>query len=334
MPPPKDRAVAAWLFVLTFLVLAMVGVGGFTRLSHAGLSIVEWNPVMGALPPLTDAAWAQAFAAYRASPEGATINAGLSLEGFQTIFFIEWAHRLLGRGLGVVFALPWLWFLWRKRVTGRQALELAVWFGLGGLQGALGWFMVKSGLVDLPRVSHYRLTAHLLMALFVACGLFWQGLRWWSERPAARGVAWPSRVLLGLVTITITWGGFMAGLKAGLVSDTFPLMYGQWVPTLAWLDTLGWLNPLENPVAVHFLHRVLAVTTLGFTVFTLEQSRRGTRAAFRAALATLGFAALQVLLGLATLWLHVPMVLAVLHQVNGALLLLSTVALWFATPTR
>lgn len=332
--PTPHRAVALWLLFVTVLVVAMVGVGGFTRLSHAGLSIVEWNPVVGALPPLSQAAWSDAFAAYRDSPEGRLVNAGLDLEGFKTIFFIEWAHRLLGRFIGFAFALPWLYFLVRRVIDRRHGARLLFWFALGGLQGALGWFMVKSGLVDLPRVSPFRLTAHLLLALFVASGLWWMTLRWWRVRPASQAHApvWPSRLLLALVLVTVTWGGLMAGHKAGHLSDTFPLMFGQLVPPGFWADMFGWTNPVENPMAVHFLHRWLAVTTLAVAVVAVVLARRDGPFAFRAAALTLAFAALQVLLGLFTIWLHVPTLVAVLHQMNGVLLTLAAVAQVYATP--
>jgi cytochrome c oxidase assembly protein subunit 15 len=332
--PRTNRAVALWLFAVTLLVIAMVGLGGFTRLSHAGLSIVEWNPVMGALPPLGAQAWNEAFAAYAASPEGRLVNSSLDLEGFKTIFFIEWAHRLLGRLIGVAFALPWLFFLWRRRITGRQAVGLLSWFGLGGLQGALGWCMVQSGLVDIPHVSPFRLTAHLLLALLVASGLWWQTLRWSAPRPAPRGPNWPARVLLTLAVATVAWGGLMAGHKAGIVSDTFPLMFGQWVPPAFWADTFGWANPFLNPVAVHFLHRVLGVTTFVFSAVAVVRYRRGSLFAFRAALATFSLAMVQVLLGLVTIWLHVPMAIAVAHQVTGVLVALAAVALVYGASAR
>lgn len=329
------RQVAVWLFVCTALVIAMVGVGGYTRLMRAGLSIVEWKPVTGALPPLTDAAWTEAYAAYRASPEGQLVNTAMDVEGFKTIFFIEWFHRLLGRLIGVVFLVPWAFFMFRKVVTRREALGLLGWFAAGGLQGALGWFMVKSGLVDVPHVSHLRLTAHLVFALFVASGLWWTALSYWTPRPAPRAdvPAWAPRVLLGLVLVTIVWGGFMAGLHAGLVSDTFPLMFGTLVPANAWDSTLGWTNPFQNVVAVHFVHRWLAVLTVSLAVWAWNGARRTGPLASQAGWAVLGFALLQLTLGLATIWLHVPIWLAGWHQVNGALLLLAVTALVFATPS-
>ncbi len=329
------RAVALWLFACTALVIAMVGVGGYTRLMRAGLSIVEWKPVTGALPPMTDAAWSEAFAAYQASPEGKLINATIDLEGFKSIFFIEWFHRLLGRFIGVFFFLPWAFFMWRKIVTPKEARVLLGWFAAGGFQGALGWFMVKSGLVDVPHVSHLRLTLHLVFALFVAMGLLWTALSYWTPRPVAPQSmpTWPSRLLLGLVLVTVVWGGFMAGLHAGLVSDTFPLMFGALVPANAWEATFGWTNPFQNVVTVHFLHRWLAVATVGVAVWAWHVSRRMGPLAARAGWAVLAFALLQLSLGLATIWLHVPVWLAGWHQVNGACLLLSATALVFASPS-
>lgn len=329
-----DPWVAGWLLTLTVLVLGMVGLGGYTRLERAGLSIVEWAPVSGILPPLDEAAWRAAHAAYAASPEGRFVNAGMDLAAFKRIFLIEWFHRLYGRSLGLAFALPWLFFLVRRRLTGAQAAGLLAWFALGGLQGLMGWLMVKSGLVDAPHVSPYRLTAHLLLGLALAAGLFWSALRWWRPRPVARHRSWAPRALAALCVSTIFWGGLMAGHRAGIVSDTFPLMHGRWLPEGLWSATLGLANAVANPVAVHFIHRTLGVTTLVFAGVCVVLARRGSRLGFEAALATFAAVMAQVLLGLMTIWLHVPTGFAVAHQLVGFVVTLGALAQVYAAPRR
>jgi cytochrome c oxidase assembly protein subunit 15 len=330
----QQRLVAGWLLTSTVLVLAMVAVGGITRLTRSGLSIVEWHPVKGALLPSGEAGWNEAFEAYRASPEGRLVNPNLDLEGFKSIFLVEWFHRLLGRFVGLFFIVPWLVFAWRRWFTKGQALRYLGWFAAGGAQGALGWFMVKSGLVDAPHVSPYRLTAHLSMALAVMSGLLVETLlvAWpRAALPAAKAPRWLTVAFLVSLAVTLAWGGFMAGHKAGWLSDTWPLMHGAFFPSGAWGEA-GLVGLLSNPFLVHFTHRTLGVLLATFAVALFVTTRRGERPERLAGALVFGLAVLQATLGIATVLLHVPLWLAVVHQVNGALLLAATVGLLYAQP--
>lgn len=329
---PRTRPVFRWLVLCAALVVAMVAVGGITRLTRSGLSIVEWNPVSGVLPPLSAAAWEEAFAAYRLSPEGRLINSELDLSGFQRIFLVEWFHRLLGRSVGAVFLLPWLFFVLRRRLTRAQATRYFVWFGLGGLQGVVGWLMVRSGLFDTPHVSPYWLTGHLLMALLVFVALEWEALLLAAGPtglPVSRSSRWPLMLFAPILVLALAWGGLMAGHKAGWLSATFPLMAGEWFPAQLWMGE-GPSGLLSQGFLVHYTHRVLGVSVALAAVGVFAAARRAERFERRAGAAVLGLALLQVTLGALTVWFGVPVAVAVLHQVNGALLLGATVALAFA----
>ena len=328
--PSASRAVGAWIFTCAALVLAMVVVGGVTRLTRSGLSITEWRPVTGALPPLSPAAWTEEFAKYQRSPEFLLVNRSMTLEGFKSIFLVEWFHRLLGRFVGVAVLLPLGWFAAKGRLSRRRIAQLGGIFALGGLQGFVGWFMVASGLVNEPHVSHYRLTVHLLMALGILAALVWAGLdelRGERNGPAPRTFAHAAvATLVALVVVTITWGGFMAGLHAGLAAPTFPTMNGQWIPSAL---PAGGRAVFENPLTVHFLHRALAyLTALVAAVAAVSVLREDpTPAARLASRAVLAVVAMQVLLGALTVLRYVPVSLASMHQANGALLLACAVAL-------
>lgn len=325
------RLVSSWLLASAVLVLAMVAVGGVTRLTRSGLSIVEWKPVAGVLPPLSEKEWFDQFDLYRASPEGRLINAQMDLDGFKAIFLVEWFHRLLGRFVGLFFLVPLVGFAWRRWLTTRQALRYLLWFGLGGAQGALGWFMVKSGLVDAPHVSPYRLTAHLSLALTVLCALWVEWLLLVAPRaqlPGVKGPRWPARAFLGALVVTLAWGGFMAGHKAGWLSDTFPLMNGALFPSAAWAAA-GFSGLWADAWLVHFTHRLLGVMLLLAAVALFVTLRREEAPLRRAGTAVLGFALLQVALGIATVVLRVPLILGVVHQVNGAVLLVAAVTVLY-----
>src|SRR5882672_10707482 len=230
--PPGDRGVAVWLLVCCALVFAMVVVGGITRLTHSGLSIVEWQPIAGTTPPLDDAAWQEAFGKYQRTPEFRTVNPGMDLAGFKSIFWWEYAHRLLGRLIGAAFLLPLLWFAARGRVGRALTWKLAALFALGGLQGAMGWYMVQSGLVDDPRVSQFRLAAHLGMALLIYAAMLWIALDLIFSRRAGvpSGLRRLAFGLAALVFVMAISGSFVAGIRAGLAYNTFPLMYSHVVP--------------------------------------------------------------------------------------------------------
>ncbi len=331
------RAVALWLLLCGAMIFAMVVLGGVTRLTHSGLSMVEWKPVTGFLPPMTESAWEDAFAKYRQYPEYREINAGMTLEEFKSIFWLEFIHRVWGRTIGVVFLLPFLYFLVRKRIDRWLAPRLALIFVLGALQGVMGWYMVKSGLVDRPDVSQYRLTAHLLAAFVIYGYILWVALTLLhpektraAEDRGARRVRRLTWTLFILVSITVASGGLVAGLDAGFAYNTFPLMDGRWIPE----DILR-LHPVltnlfDNPITVQFDHRVLAVTTALVAVALWVASQGVNRSATlgrRARLwihGVLAATALQVALGLTTLLTVVALVPAAAHQA-GALVLFTTV---------
>jgi cytochrome c oxidase assembly protein subunit 15 len=328
----SPRLVAAWLLVSAALVFLMVVVGGVTRLTHSGLSIVEWQPLVGALPPLSHVDWEALFAKYRETPEFKLVNFDMDLAGFQRIFWWEYFHRLLGRTIGVVFALPFLWLLLRRRVDRALAWKLAGVFALGALQGALGWYMVKSGLVDNPRVSHFRLTAHLGMALAILAAELWIAFDLLAPRGAG-ALPPPSRralALAALVFVMCLTGGFVAGLRAGFAYNSFPLMNGHLVPPEIMMLEPWWQNFLYNMATVQFTHRTIAWLLIVLVPLFWWQARRAAHDA-RARLAThalLAMLALQVTLGVSTLLLVVPIPLAAAHQAGAVLLLAAT--LWAA----
>ena len=321
----RQRIVAGWLLVVCAMIFVMVVLGGVTRLTFSGLSMVEWRPVTGWLPPLTHDAWQAAFEAYRQSPEYQKINVGMGLGEFQSIFWMEYLHRLWGRVIGVAYLLPFLFFLARGWLDRRLIVRLVVGLLLGGFQGWLGWYMVKSGLVDKPDVSAYRLVAHLAAALTIYGFLFWVALG--LLRPN-RGRPRPGAVIVViLVATTILAGGFVAGLDAGFAYNTFPTMDGHWLPPGFFAMEPAWLSAFEDIGTVQFDHRVLALTTL-VAVLLFWWRRRG-----RLSVDLLGaMAAVQVGLGIATLLLVVPVPLAAAHQAGAVILL--TLALWATHENR
>jgi cytochrome c oxidase assembly protein subunit 15 len=314
----KDRRrVAYWLLACAALVFAIVVVGGVTRLTRSGLSIVEWQPLVGALPPLSQADWQELFAKYRETPEFRLVNFDMTLEGFKRIFWWEYVHRLLGRLIGVVFFVPFLWFLLKRKLEGALVWKLAGVFVLGGLQGAMGWYMVKSGLVDDPRVSHFRLTAHLGLALAIFSAQLWLAL----------DLLFPERkirerkmlILPAVVFLMALTGGMVAGLRAGYAYNTFPLMNGHVVPPETLLLEPWWRNFLYNMATVQLVHRAF------FWILALAVPLLWWR--YGASLLMAAFV-LQAALGISTLLLGVPVALAAAHQ-GGAVLLLAA-ALWTA----
>ena len=321
------RAVAAWLLVCCALVFAMVVVGGVTRLTHSGLSITEWQPIVGTLPPLSDAQWTEAFRKYQATPEYDQVNRGMSLEAFKSIFWWEYFHRLLGRAIGAAFLLPLLWFMVRRRIPPGFAAKLFGIFLLGAVQGAMGWYMVMSGLVEDPRVSHFRLTAHLGLAFLIFGAMFWTALSLLVPAPAAgrsgKSLRRFAHALAALIFVMALSGGLVAGIRAGFAYNSFPLMNGQVVPPEIMMIDPWYLNFFNNMATVQFDHRLLAwALALLIPIFwwriraTSGVSRRA-RIGVSLLLATL---AVQVTLGICTLLLVVPLPLAAAHQA-GALLL-------------
>jgi cytochrome c oxidase assembly protein subunit 15 len=325
-----NRPIAVWLFVCCAMVFAMVILGGVTRLTGSGLSMVEWDPIFGIIPPLDQETWNQTFDLYKQSPEYLKINAGMDLAGFQQIYWFEFSHRLLGRLIGTVFLLPLLFFLIRGWVRKPLVPRLLGMFVLGGLQGLLGWYMVKSGLVDNPHVSQYRLTAHLGLAVVIYGYMLYVGLGLWfgTQRSTATpsGLRRATAVLWALIFVTLLSGGFVAGLKAGFAYNTFPLMNGSLIPESLLVQKPLWRNFFENVATVQFDHRMLAMTVLlGIMALWLAGRRPSLPGQVRLGLHLLLAAGLlQVSLGISTLLLHVPVALASLHQA-GALLLFSIV---------
>lgn len=321
----RKRAIRVWLISLWLLVLLMVMVGGITRLTGSGLSIVEWRPVTGALPPLNDAAWAEAFEAYRRSPQFVHQNSWMQLSDFKQIYFWEYVHRLLGRLIGLATFLPWLYFALRGFMTRKVALQTFGLLILGGLQGVLGWWMVKSGLVNEPRVSHYRLAAHLILAFGVGQWILWQALSLLSQpnQPNTERLAPRQRYLaLGVVpllVLQVIYGAFMAGTRAGYLAATFPDMNGHYAPSYFFGSDLA-QSLISNPLTIHYLHRVLAFVLLGYAAwlaFALRAAGPNVRASSWFFLgAVLG----QGLLGVMTVMLRVPLGVAVVHQ-GGAYVL-------------
>ena len=338
------RAVAWWLIVVAAMVFVMVLIGGTTRLTGSGLSITEWQPIMGALPPLSEADWQALFAKYRQSPQFQKVFPDLTLAGFKGIFWLEYVHRLWGRLIGVVFLVPFLWFWVRGRIPKGYWPALTGLFALGALQGGLGWAMVASGLVDRPSVSHYRLAAHLLLAIVIYAAVLWTALGLFQPREdlalARSNQGW-ARLAHVLIALTIAAGALVAGLRAGLLYNSFPLMGGALVPPDYWLPELGWMNAFENRPAVQFHHRALATATLLAVAYLWWRVRASEGPAVgRGAALMLGAVLLQYALGIVAIlrFGQVPppaaeaVAIGMLHQA-GAMLLV-TAALWFAHAAR
>ncbi|MCW2244897.1 cytochrome c oxidase assembly protein subunit 15 [Azospirillum fermentarium] len=323
---PSVRPVAVWLYACCAMIVAMAVIGAVTRLTESGLSMAEWKPLIGILPPLSDAEWHRVFALYQATPEFRIYNSAMDLDGFRRIFWWEWFHRLWGQAIGFAFLLPFLAFLVQGRLTGALALRLGGLFLLGGLQGLIGWYMVMSGLVDRPEVSHYRLALHLGTAIVIygltlrlALGIS-DPLPLSGWHPQAGALRRHGRWALAVVGLTIVWGAFVAGLDAGLAYNTFPTMAGHWIPPEVGNLTPWWLNPLENTAAVQLIHRTLALTSAAVVVALAVRVWRAElpgRTTGRVALA-LGIAVVvQVGLGIATLLSVVWIPVAAAHQAGA-----------------
>lgn len=336
------RAVSLWLFIVCGMLLVMVSLGGATRLTGSGLSIMEWAPLMGALPPLSDAEWQRLYGLYQQIPQYSLVHDGFGLEGFKHIFWLEWAHRLWGRLIGLVFLGPLIWFALRGRIDRPLAGRLGLLFLLGGVQGGIGWFMVASGFAaDSTAVSPYRLVIHLAMALTLYAAILWTALSLWHDGSEGRAAACRAPGLRTLtiatcvsVGLTILAGGFVAGLHAGLTYNSFPLMDGSLVP-----ESYAALHPFirnltENIAAVQFDHRVLATLTAILALITVATGLRQVAAGpLRAALLALGAAVMgQYALGVSTLLWVVPVSLGTAHQAMAVLVLTAALATLHAQP--
>ena len=333
MHPATARQVAAWLLVCCALVFAMVVVGGITRLTHSGLSMVEWQPIVGTIPPLDEGQWQEVFEKYQRTPQYQKVNRGMSLEAFKGIFWWEYFHRLLGRAIGLVFFVPLLYFAIRAKLNRALAWRLAVIFVLGALQGALGWYMVKSGLVDDPRVSQYRLTAHLGLAFLIYAAMLWTALGLLSSErssvdPLRRRRYRQALALSALIFLMTLSGALVAGIHAGRAYNTFPLMNGQLVPREYFMLEPWWENFFSNMAAVQFDHRLIAwVLFVTIPLFWLGTRALRLRPRARLACNLLPIAlGLQIVLGISTLLLVVPLPLAAAHQAGA--LILFTAAIW------
>src|SRR5438477_3337966 len=319
-PISGDRAVRWWLLAVAALIALMVLVGGATRLTESGLSIVEWKPVAGTLPPLNEAQWVQAFEGYKAIPQYRELNAGMSLAEFKTIFWWEWSHRLLGRFIGVAYLLPFLWFLWRGALGRELKRRLWLIFGLGALQGAVGWWMVASGLTQRVEVSQYRLATHLVLALLIYAAIVWT-LRRLTVRPQLAAnvrLKITSVALLALVFLQLYFGALVAGLRAGRVFNTWPDIDGAFIPSAARLffEDPWWRNLFDNTLTVQFEHRMTAYALLVLALLhaiDVSAARAGS-AVVRGAWWLVAAITLQATLGVLTLLHQVPIELALTHQ--------------------
>ena len=323
----RPMTLANWLYFVAALVFAMVVVGGITRLTESGLSITRWDLLRGTLPPLNEEAWERAFALYRATPEYIEVNgpAGMDLAQYKFIFFWEWVHRLLGRLVGVAFALPLAWFAIRRAIPAGYGWRLLALLALGASQGALGWYMVQSGLVDRTDVSHFRLAAHLLTALFILAGLIWTSLdlrqlaRTGENRPARLTGLSISVALILFVQLLL--GAWVAGLDAGYVSNSWPLMNDRLVPDGIKWSRGAWFTLTHDPFLIHFLHRWWAWFVVAILVVLARRVRGIDR---RASVAIHSAFGIQIVLGIATVMTGMNIVLAVLHQAVGALVVAAT----------
>lgn len=336
-PTPRQiaarRNIAWWLFAVAGLIALMVVVGGLTRLTESGLSITSWKPIHGALPPLSDSAWQEEFDAYKQIPQYQVLNKGMTLDAFKSIFWWEWSHRNLGRLIGFAFLLPFLVFLARRQVERALIPRLVVLFVLGGLQGALGWFMVASGLTERVSVSQYRLVAHLGLALVIYSAIVWTALPLWrGVWPLQRNThpLFPAAVaIVGLTFFQILLGGFVAGLDAGLTYNTWPLMDGSLVPEGAYGS---WLAPFEDVATVQFNHRMTAyvLSASVLALWIVGRRRNLSRFAVASSHVLLGAVAFQVAIGIWTLLEVVPITLGALHQFGAVALLTAGIVHAFA----
>ncbi|QQS14537.1 MAG: COX15/CtaA family protein [Rhodospirillales bacterium] len=341
---PDARPIRRWLAVVAAMVFAMVVIGALTRLTESGLSMVDWRPVTGWLPPLTDTAWQAELAKYAASPQGRLVNHGITVEQFKGIFWLEYFHRLWGRLIGLAYGLPLLWFMLRRGIPPGLTPHLLGLLALGGLQGLMGWLMVASGLIDRPSVSHYRLAAHLALAAILYAWLMALVFRLAPARTARPAGPGDGRVLrltfavIGLLAATMVWGAFVAGLRAGQVHTTFPTMSGYWLPP-GLIDTQpAWLSFVGTQTGTQFVHRLLAAATLIACLALWWRARRDDvgAGAWPAANMTGAMVALQFALGVATILSGAQIALATLHQAGAFLLLtaLTLLACRLAPPRR
>jgi cytochrome c oxidase assembly protein subunit 15 len=319
------RPVRIWLCIVAAMIVCTLVVGGATRLTESGLSIVEWKPVTGVLPPLTSAQWSDQFEAYKTIPQYREMNRGMSLDQFKTIFYWEWAHRLLGRTIGAVFLFPFLYFLWRGGVSASLKRRLWIIFALGGLQGAVGWWMVKSGLSDRVSVSQNRLAIHFILALIIFSAIVWtlRNLTPKKEIIASVGSEMASKLLVALVFLQLYFGALVAGLRAGRIYNTWPEIDGAFIPSVdrLFFEQPWWQNFFDNTLTVQFTHRMIAYTLFAVAVLHLIDVIRRSPQAVRGAAWLVGALSVQVVLGILTLLHQVPILLGLAHQAMAIIVL-------------
>lgn len=326
MTSDDKKHIRYWYWSGAILIFVMVVVGGITRLTGSGLSMVDWNPIMGAIPPLSETQWKEVFEQYKQFPEYREINYNMTLSEFKTIFFWEYIHRLLGRILGLVFIIPYAWFIIKKKIDSRNIKRGIILFVLGLSQGLLGWFMVMSGLVDVPEVSHYRLAAHLLLAFTIVGFCIWYALDLTPSVPplerTANKLRWWLYGLMILLIVQIIYGAFVANMQAGHVYNTFPKMHEYWAPPELWSIKPLTLNFLENIVTVQWMHRVFGTLTvvLTFGIWMRSYFLDTKFITKKWSLSLLAIVLAQYLIGVFTLVFHVPIWLGVLHQAMALVL--------------
>jgi cytochrome c oxidase assembly protein subunit 15 len=334
---PGRRAVGIWLLAVAAIIACMVTVGGLTRLTGSGLSITQWDPIMGAIPPLGEAQWQHAFDLYKHIPQYTDENAGMTLAGFKGIFWWEWSHRLLGRLLGVIFFVPFLWFAWRGAIARKEIPLMVLLFALGGLQGFVGWWMVESGLEVRDSVSQYRLAIHLGVAIILLGAILWTAFEYLRAKPpgerAAPFAKWAA-ALVGLIYFQMLLGAIVAGLHAGLIYNTWPSMDGYFVPDTIWFFHPWFINFTQNGALAQFDHRMVAYTIGIGATFIWWAGRRAKLTGARAVSGNMVicFTVLQIVLGILTLLSQVPTPLAAAHQATAVALFAS--ALWHAYELR
>lgn len=326
-----------WFLAGAVGVFFMLILGGITRLTHSGLSMVHWKPIEGILPPLNKSGWEAAFNSYKQFPEYKDLNVGMSLSQFKHIYFWEYLHRSMARLLGLIFIIPLSWFIWKKKFTPSLLKKASFLFVLGAGQGLMGWYMVKSGLVNQPHVSHLRLAAHLMFALVIMSSCVWFAMDTFISRKPGRALSGKEvkakqwTILTGILLILqICYGAFVAGLKAGKMFNTFPTMNGHWVAPLFWQLKPAWTNFINNPIVVQWMHRLIG-TTLLIVVIIMAASAVNSRLCNQVGKRTLfllGMIILQYMLGVATLLLAVPVLLGVIHQAVGIITFMSWILLY------
>lgn len=345
MSVKPNRTLTIWLLIICFFIIVLVVFGGYVRLTRSGLSMVEWKVITGMMPPMGEVAWQEAFAKYQLTPEFIKINKAMTVDEYRFIYYNEYIHRMLGRWTGMLYVVPLFYFMLKGTIPWRKSSFYLI-IGLGfAFQGFLGWYMVSSGLVDIPSVSHYRLTAHLLTAL----GLL--GLCWWavlcnlygsdevpSDRRQRKSAQWLAIGLVAVLLVQISYGGLVAGLKAGHASNTWPLMFGKLVPPgLLSIVEPWWRNLLEVPITVHYVHRWFAfVVLLMILILYFVARHKKNYAAIRSGILTMvGLVSVQIALGVSVIWFHVPVWLALVHQAVAISLLMTALfinfKIWFAT---